>query len=312
MAADLISLLLGQSDPMAQARARAAAIRGVPFGPSPEEDAALRQQEAQGLMRMYAGGRQTMPKIGESMMGLADRDRGAMFKEAVERLRGMHQQAEEQHQTAELGALDRHRKVTESQGWADLQLRRDKLGADQKDADAKARDAAMKLGTDLRKELAGRPEFKDFDTVDNAYQKILKTGDSGAGDISLIFSFMKMVDPGSTVREGEFATAQNSGGVTDHMRAQYNALLSGEKLSPGLRQQFRSEAGQIHGVHLDKYGQLAERYRGLAEKGGASPDDVVIAPKRGSTAKTSGAVARRTDPTTGETRVWNGSAWVRE
>ena len=34
-----------------------------------------------------------------------------------------------------------------------------------------------------------------------------------AGDMALIFSYMKMLDPNSTVREGEYATAQDAGSI---------------------------------------------------------------------------------------------------
>jgi len=33
---------------------------------------------------------------------------------------------------------------------------------------------------------------------------------------------MKILDPGSVVREGEFATAQNSAGIPERIRAKYN------------------------------------------------------------------------------------------
>ena len=38
---------------------------------------------------------------------------------------------------------------------------------------------------------------------------------SGASDIALLYGYMKVLDPGSTVREGEFATASNAGGIPD-------------------------------------------------------------------------------------------------
>lgn len=41
---------------------------------------------------------------------------------------------------------------------------------------------------------------------------------SGPGDVALITSFMKMLDPGSVVRETEFATAQDTGGLVEKLK----------------------------------------------------------------------------------------------
>ena len=60
----------------------------------------------------------------------------------------------------------------------------------------------------------------------------------------MITGYMKMIDPGSTVREGEFATAANSGGVSDNVRSLYNSLINGKRLSPQQRENFLQSAGQ--------------------------------------------------------------------
>ena len=68
---------------------------------------------------------------------------------------------------------------------------------------------------------------------------------TGVNDISLIFAFMKMLDPGSVVRESEFATAENAGGVPDTVRAVWNKLLGTGKLSANVRNNFVSQAKKI-------------------------------------------------------------------
>jgi len=42
---------------------------------------------------------------------------------------------------------------------------------------------------------------------------------------------MKILDPSSTVREGEYATAQNTVGVTDKIRNAYNKAIDGSFLT---------------------------------------------------------------------------------
>ena len=57
---------------------------------------------------------------------------------------------------------------------------------------------------------------------------------------------MKMLDPGSVVREGEFANAQNSAGVPDRIRSRYNNVLSGERLAENTRQDFIQTAQGLY------------------------------------------------------------------
>lgn len=56
------------------------------------------------------------------------------------------------------------------------------------------------------------------------------TGSRAAAQIGVIFSYMKMLDPTSTVREGEYATAQNTAGVPDQIRNVYNKVKDGSFL----------------------------------------------------------------------------------
>lgn len=97
---------------------------------------------------------------------------------------------------------------------------------------------------------------------------------SPAGDLSLIFAYMKMLDPGSVVREGEFATAANTGSVPERIRAQYNKVISGERLTEGQRADFlnqaKARAASTHRALL----QLRDTYGRRAQKYGLDVDDV--------------------------------------
>lgn len=131
--------------------------------------------------------------------------------------------------------------------------------------------------TDLRKEFNARPEVKEFRDVSTSYRQIekLKTQDTGPGDISLIFSFMKMLDPGSVVREGEFATAQNSGGIPDRIVNAYNKALSGERLNKKQRDEFANQARNIFDTRKTRFDEISEEYRGYAQGYDLNPDRVV-------------------------------------
>jgi hypothetical protein len=126
----------------------------------------------------------------------------------------------------------------------------------------------------LRTEFLGIPEVKEFRQVQNATRQIIDLTSKGTpiGNIGSVFSLMKILDPGSTVREGEAASVQNAAGVPDRFRNYYNQLLSGEGLSDTQRRDMADVARSIYNQRLQGYNSLAETYRGLMTDQGADPD----------------------------------------
>lgn len=127
-----------------------------------------------------------------------------------------------------------------------------------------------------------RTEFnnltKEMRDVGLAYGKIQASANepSAAGDIALLINYMKMLDPGSVVREGEFATAQNAGGVEARVRATYNNLLRGERLTEDQRADFVASAGRVLVPYRDEFDATKLRYSALAERQGVAPSNVVV------------------------------------
>ena len=77
--------------------------------------------------------------------------------------------------------------------------------------------------------------------------------ESGPGDISFIFQYMKFLDPNSVVREGEFATAKNAGGVPENIRNIYNAVKDGQILSDTVKEKFLATASDMYLQQIDNY-----------------------------------------------------------
>ena len=125
----------------------------------------------------------------------------------------------------------------------------------------------------LRKEF--QANTKAHAEVRQSYQRVLASRDDAAGDLALIFGFMKMLDPGSVVREGEFANAQNAAGIPDVVRNLYNRAISGERLNPNQREQFKSQAGAIYDKYEQEYNAFADQYRGIARQYRLEPSRVV-------------------------------------
>jgi hypothetical protein len=89
-------------------------------------------------------------------------------------------------------------------------------------------------------------QTKPFQEVKSAYGRVLSSEDTAVGDLSLIFGYMKMLDPGSVVREGEFATAQNATGVPERIQNIYNKVVSGERLNASQRNSFKGQAKKLY------------------------------------------------------------------
>lgn len=117
----------------------------------------------------------------------------------------------------------------------------------------------------------------DFRTIQTAYQNIQSAAKSnnGAGDMSLLYSYVKMLDPGSVVRESEFATAAASGSFGERVQGAAQRVLSGERMADSLRESFVNEAKNLHTTQRRTYDHLSQQYRGLAERNSLRAEDVV-------------------------------------
>ena len=123
-----------------------------------------------------------------------------------------------------------------------------------------------------------RAESKEFVSVRDSYGRILAVGSKDstpAGDLSLIFNYMKMLDPGSVVRESEFANAAASGSYGERIRAQVERVQSGERLSPAMRKDFVQQAGALYQSQLDGHSGTKNYYTNLAEDSGFKVANIV-------------------------------------
>jgi hypothetical protein len=99
----------------------------------------------------------------------------------------------------------------------------------------------------IRKEWQGRS--KVYGELGSTFANIASSAkaDSGPGDIALITSFMKMLDPGSVVRETEFATARDTAGLYSRLE---NALQKAQN-GKFLNEQQRKEYVELAKQYLD-------------------------------------------------------------
>jgi len=99
---------------------------------------------------------------------------------------------------------------------------------------------------------------------------------AGAADIQMVFAFMKSQDPKSTVREGEYATAQNSAGVPERVRQIWNKLQDGDSLSQVQRNSFLNLGEKNYKQYKAQHEELTTNFRKLAENYKVNPDNVLL------------------------------------
>jgi hypothetical protein len=96
----------------------------------------------------------------------------------------------------------------------------------------------------LRKEFDGKQ--KTFRQINDFYNVINSAETTGIGDLALIFTYMKMLDPTSTVREGEQASTANAGGVPSGIMSAYNRAIGTGKIDDKVRNEIRSQSKKIY------------------------------------------------------------------
>ncbi len=131
---------------------------------------------------------------------------------------------------------------------------------------------------DLRSEFTA--QMKPYVELAQAFRKVeaAALNPSAAGDISLVYGYMKILDPGSTVMQGEQATAQNAGSVPERVRAQYNKALTGEGLIDTVRLDFYAQARNLIESQRQMAADVGDRYRQYADAYKLDSNQIVFDP----------------------------------
>lgn len=143
----------------------------------------------------------------------------------------------------------------------------------------KAKDTGPDIGRydKLSDNFKTEQSVKDYGTVRDSYRRIVASSklDSGYGDLSMIFSYMKVLDPTSTVREGEFANAQQAMGQLQKMTNVPRQWWSGTRLTPAGRAGLVKAAKALRDAQKETYDATVNRYRATAKKYGVDPTDFI-------------------------------------
>ena len=126
--------------------------------------------------------------------------------------------------------------------------------------------------TKLRTQFNQEQTVKDYKDMLTNYSKIEISAKKGTpqGDMSLIFAYMKMLDPGSVVREWEYATAQNAGNVWDKIINLYNKAVTWNKLTQSQRDEFLNTAKSLMDGMTVNYNNILDDYSSYITRWGDS------------------------------------------
>jgi len=154
----------------------------------------------------------------------------------------------------------------------------------------KARDTTPKdvSGTEITVGKNFEASVQPYVGITQAYKKVEAAANdpSAAGDLSLIFGFMKILDPASTVREGEYASAEQTRGIPESVVNSYNKALSGRRLTTDQREKFDQAAGDLVNSQKKQFEQQKQFFTNVATSAKANPANVIFDPYQGLNIKT--------------------------
>jgi hypothetical protein len=148
-----------------------------------------------------------------------------------------------------------------------------KVSVDLKDPTAVAM-AGLKMQGDIRQDLKGP---KDTAT---AYQTMYNaaTNPTQKGDTTMLYTFFKVLDPQSTVREGEIEMIKQSRSIPEKFKGMAVKLASGQTLLEGERADLLNQAYQYVANQQRGVNETIDMYKDYAKAFGLNPEKAVPNP----------------------------------
>jgi hypothetical protein len=143
--------------------------------------------------------------------------------------------------------------------------------------EAQSRRSTLESST-LRKEFITRPEVEKASASAAEYENLnaLATNPASAGgDLALVFSFMKVMDPGTAVKQEEFAATARAQGAEGRIVTAIGNVVSGQILSPEQRLDLARQAKVFRDNNRRRAEVVAKVYGDLATSSGFRPVDVL-------------------------------------
>lgn len=162
-------------------------------------------------------------------------------------------------------------------------------------------------------------ESKIFETVRDAHSRLSSAlpnaTKSAASTLAGATTFMKLLDPGSVVRESELGLALQATGAIDRMTNYYNVLQNGKVLTPSQAKDFQETGDKLFNAAKQNQEKLDRQYAERAKSYGMNPKNVITNYSDNKITPITipeGAITQ-TSPSTGKKRysIDGGATWIR-
>jgi hypothetical protein len=159
---------------------------------------------------------------------------------------------------------------------------------------AQSKQDIFKQEQDIRKDYISTPEVKAFNEMKTSFGQINAglNAKSAAGDLTAATKFMKLLDPGSVVRESELYLAMNATGLIDRIANYKSRLENGEVLNPKQREDFRNVANQLFKAAENTKLTYDKQYEDIARSNNLDPSKIIVNYK---TSKPSSQIRNKSD-----------------
>ena len=116
----------------------------------------------------------------------------------------------------------------------------------------------MKLSGAFKNE----PIYKDFSDMKSSFGQVVSSLSQGTpiGDVAGATKVMKLLDPGSVVRETELGIAMAAAGRMDRLQNYFSNMMTGQKLTPTQRDDFRALSNELYAAAGDAYNKKRGEY----------------------------------------------------
>ena len=118
---------------------------------------------------------------------------------------------------------------------------------------------------DLKSAFKSEPIYKDYQDMRSAYSQIQASlkQETPIADTAAATKIMKLLDPGSVVRESELGMAMAATGRMDRLQNYVSNWLSGQRLTPNQRIEFGNLANELMAASAQAYNMKRGEYENL-------------------------------------------------
>jgi hypothetical protein len=136
------------------------------------------------------------------------------------------------------------------------------------------RTAEFSVGNEFRKVV--EPAIKAKENLDIVTQAV-KTGNP-AGDMALIYSYVKMLDPGGRVTDSEVNMAGAQGALPAPIQSLYNVIAGGGALNQAQRSEILDVVENIYGDRIKDYTKYRDFFSKHLQSYGLNPSTSLVDP----------------------------------